>query len=75
MNLERRLERLETTRGVAIGPAEWSGALERYIESYDRSPAILRTITPSEMDAAFHRSRDPHRQRLLCCWLPGDDLI
>lgn len=75
MMLNQRLARLEaSTENKMMGAEDRGFAIERYAAAHHQSGCAF----PNAMSAAAYRhaietAQNPVSQRLLACWLPGDE--
>lgn len=75
MTLRTRLIKLEdSTDSSGLSPAEREAAILRYAEAFSQcAGAFPNAMHPDAYRAAIERTRNPIRQRLIACMLPGDD--
>lgn len=75
MTLSRRITRLEESGGgKMMARTEREAAISRYVDAHSAAGAAFRSaMTPANYRQAVETSRDPRCQRVLACWLPGDD--
>ena len=75
MRLDARIARLEASGGDGMmSPAEIGAAADRYAEARRGfGNAFPNAMSPAAYRTALDTTRDPKRQRVLACWMPGDD--
>ncbi len=75
MRLDARVARLEASGGDGLMAAiKIDAAADRYADAYrSLGQAFPDAMTPTDYRQALGAIRDPKHQRLMACWLPGDD--
>lgn len=75
MRLDARIARLEASGGDGLMAAiEIDAAADRYADAHrDLGNAFPNAMSPAAYRTALDTNRDPKRQRVLACWMPGDD--
>ena len=75
--MNRRVEHLEQGPGASVvSPEACRSAIERYANVHHAvGESFPASMTPTEYAHAVENSRRAHDQRVLACWLPGDESI
>jgi len=75
MRLDARIARLEAAGpGAFLTAGDRDRACARYADAHlSMIGAFPSALTPSAYRTALETTRDPKRQRVLACWMPGDE--
>ncbi len=75
MRLDDRLARLEAAGpGAFLTADDQDACCARYADAHaSMIGAFPAAMPPSAYRTALETTRDPKHQRVLACWMPGDD--